>query len=339
MKKLLLYITTIIFVISSISWSDDNAKDAFKEEIQKLNSKKYNRRHVGNGTSSTFYLRYSKDKMELKRFQNIISNPLSNDKRLLNKWSKGTFHVIEKKEYGKTYDDYNVFFGNEAVLFKNRNFLMEGSVYIMTQKPYSTFQCTDGIPSFGDFKYSPDYRHWGFVKVDELVDETFHTFPYFDDDEPSVAIAFGQGVLTGTGTGVFYFLIFSTTSNKYHVSESYGCGEIPPDIPSIAVDDWKDIYATGQRSCENVLEYCGYNFYNVICEEQTSYVQGMITAFNMKRQNYIGEKAATNHSQIKMGLIHYCKKYPHKDTIDAGIHIYNLLVNEICGEDILCLGE
>ena len=76
-----------------------------------------------------------------------------------------------------------------------------------------------------------------------------------------------------------------------------------------------------------------------IIEEQTSFVQGMITGFNMERQNYIGEKASTNHSQIKMGLIHYCKKYPHKDTIDAGMHIYNLLVNKICGDDLLCLGE
>ena len=336
MKKLLLYISTIIFAISSISWSDDSAENAFKEEIQKLNSKEYNARHVGRGASSWFYLRYSKHKIELERFQNIISNPLSNDKSLLNKWSIGTFHVIEKKEYGHSHEDYNVYFGNESVLFKHNNFLTEESVYIMTQMPYSTFVCKDGNPASGDWKYAPDYRHSGFVKVDQLVDETFHTFPYFDDDEPSVAIAFGYA--SPTGNGMLYFLIFSTTSNKYHVSEAYECGEIPPEIPTIA-DDGRNIYATGQRSCENVLEYCGYNFYNVICEEQTSFVQGMITAFNMKRQNYIGEEASTNHSQIKMGLIHYCKRYPHKDTIDAGMHIYNLLVNEVCGEEILCLGE
>ena len=128
MKKLLLYISTIIFAISSISWSDNSAENAFKEEIQKLNSKEYNARHVGRGASSMFYLRYSKHKMELKRFQNIISNPLSNDKRLLNKWSKGTFHVIEKKEYGHSHEDYNVYFGNESVLFKHNNFLTEESL-------------------------------------------------------------------------------------------------------------------------------------------------------------------------------------------------------------------
>ena len=44
-------------------------------------------------------------------------------------------------------------------------------------------------------------------------------------------------------------------------------------------------------------------------------------------------------SSIKMGLIQYCDRYPDNDTIDAAEEIYKLLVNERCGDGILCLGE
>ena len=101
----------------------------------------------------------------------------------------------------------------------------------------------------------------------------------------------------------------------------------------------ENIYATGQETCERVIEFCDYNFFNTICESQTSYVQGIITGLNRDKQKYIGEQISTNHASIKMGLIHYCKRYPAKDTIDAAEAIYRLLVNERCGDGILCLGE
>ena len=335
MKKLLLII--IFFSLSTLVFSDEDEGTLFIKEVEKLNSHKYNQDYVGNGASSTHTLRYTKQEEELQRFKNIVSSYISNNKRAINKWSEGTFNLIEKKNYGKTYKDYNVYFGNGSVIFKENNFLTTESVYIMTQIPNKSFNCMDGNPVPRSWKEEYDsYEHPSIVKIDELEGENFYIFPYFDEKEPSIAVAVGYTSVTGNGG--MYYIIFSTTSDKYHITDYQDCGEIPSEIPH-NTNDWKNIYATGKKTCERVIEVCDYNFFNAICESQTSYVQGIITGLNRNKQKYIGEKISTNHAFIKMGLIHYCKRYPTKDTIDAAEAIYRLLIDERCGNGILCLGK
>ena len=334
MKKLLLII--LFFSFSTLVFSDEDEGTLFLKEVEKLNSHKYSQKYVGNGTSSNYSLRYTKHEEELQRFKKIVSSYISNNKRAINKWSKGTFHLIEKKNYGKTYKDYNVYFGNGSVIFKENNFLTTESVYIMTQIPNESFNCIEGNPVKRSWKEEYWYEHPGIVKIDELEWENFYVFPYFDEKEPSIAVAVGY--TSSTGNGAMYYIIFSTTSDKYHITDYQDCGEIPSEIPH-NTNDWKDIYATGQETCERVIEFCDYNFFNVNCESQTSYVQGIITGFNRDNQKYIGEKGIKSHASIKMGLIQYCKRYPDKDTIDAAVAIYRFLVDERCGDGILCLGE
>lgn len=334
MKKLLLILLFFHFTSSAFGNEDDGT--LFLKEVEKLNSYEHNQRYVAKGVSSYSYLRYTKEKEELERFNNIVTNPISNNKRAINKWSKGTFHLIEKKNYGNTYKDYNVYFGNGSVLFKENNFGVEESVYILTQIPNNPFNCIDGVPVGKSWNDTSWYEDPGMVKINELENENFYVFPYFDEEEPSIAIIVGWS--SPTGNGVMYYIIFSTVSDQYYITDLQGCSEIPPEIPH-TTDKWKDIYAAGQESCLRVLEMCGYNFYNTICESQTSYVQGIITGLNRHRQMYIGEKISTNHSSIKMGLIQYCDRNPDNDTIDAAEEIYKLLVNERCGDGILCLGE
>ena len=99
------------------------------------------------------------------------------------------------------------------------------------------------------------------IEVTELENENFYVFPYFDEEEPSIAIIVGWS--SPTGNGVMYYIIFSTVSDQYYITDLQGCGDIPPEIPH-TTDKWKDIYAAGQESCLRVLEMCGYNFYNTL---------------------------------------------------------------------------
>ena len=133
MKKLLLIIIFLNF--TSLVFSNDDDTTLFLEEVEKLNITKHNRQHVGNGQPVTDSLRYTKDVQELLLFKSIIFNPISNNTKVINKWSKGTFSLIEKNIYSYDYDNYNIFFGNSSIVFKKSNFGTFESVYIITQKP------------------------------------------------------------------------------------------------------------------------------------------------------------------------------------------------------------
>ena len=170
----------LFFHFTSSAFGNEDEGTLFLKEVEKLNSYEHNQRYVAKGVSSYSYLRYTKEKEELERFNNIVTNPISNNKRAINKWSKGTFHLIEKKNYGNTYKDYNVYFGNASVVFKENNFGVEESVYILTQIPNNTFNCIDGVPVGKSWNDTSWYEDPGMVKINELENENFYVFPYFD---------------------------------------------------------------------------------------------------------------------------------------------------------------
>ena len=95
-------------------------------------------------------------------------------------------------------------------------------------------------------------------------------------------------------------------------------------------------WALEHMECKNFLGYCEENVYDYFCEAQASFVQGMITGLNYDRQDYMWEKNAQSHTNIKHVTIEYCKRNPDKDTVDAAVHIYKLLAAEECGDNLLC---
>ena len=237
MKKFLLIIIFISFSTLVFGNQENEKLYMFKKEVEKLNSYKYNQEYRAKDVKYSF-LRYTKHKEDLQRFKNIISDQISNNKNVINKWSKGTFNLLEKKNYGNTEKDYNVYFGNGSVVFKENNFLLEESVYIMTQFPiepehYSgSYLCIDGMPVDKYWKTEEIYAHPGIVRIKELEEENFYVFPYFDEKEPSIAVYVGWTSPRGNGGG--YFIIFSTISNKYYISNIQGCGDMPSEIPNNA---------------------------------------------------------------------------------------------------------
>jgi len=95
-------------------------------------------------------------------------------------------------------------------------------------------------------------------------------------------------------------------------------------------------WALEHMECKRFLKICERNVYHFLCERQASFVQGMITGLNYDRQDYMWEKDTQSHTNIKYVTIEYCERNPDKDTVDAAVHIYTLLVREECGDNLLC---
>jgi len=229
-----LLLTIIFFNILTIACSNQDEEKLFIQQLAKLDSHKYIQEYVGNKTDD-YYIRYVKHLEEVQLFTNLVNNSIANNNKIINKWSEGSFHLMEKKKYDfTTYkNDYNVFFGNGSIIFKHANNFIYETVYIMTERPNSTFYCIDGTPILKYNKniiYNYEQRRSRMVRIDELENESFYTFPFFDEKEPSVTLAIGYTSYTGRG-GALYYIILSTISNKYHITELYDCGKIPPEIP------------------------------------------------------------------------------------------------------------
>ena len=107
---------------------------------------------------------------------------------------------------------------------------------------------------------------------------------------------------------------------------------------TISSKSWAEerIWALEHMECKKFLKYCEKNVYDYFCEAQASFVQGMITGLNYERQDYMWERNTQSHTNIKYVTIKYCERNPDKDTVDAALHIYTLLVKEECGDDLLC---
>ena len=95
-------------------------------------------------------------------------------------------------------------------------------------------------------------------------------------------------------------------------------------------------WALEHMECKKFLKYCEKNVYDYFCEAQAFFVQGMITGLNYERQDYMWERNTQSHTNIKYVTIKYCERNPDKDTVDASVHIYTLLVKEECGDNLLC---
>ena len=95
-------------------------------------------------------------------------------------------------------------------------------------------------------------------------------------------------------------------------------------------------WALEHMECKKFLKICEKNVYHSLCEGQASFVQGMITGLNYERQDYMWERNTQSRTNIKYVTIEYCERNPDKDTVDAAVHIYTLLVKEECGDNLLC---